>query len=74
METERWRSHSTAVTSHLASLCLNFLISEMGEQLQLIIKNYNGLPIVMCGCESWTIQKAEAKELMLFNFGVGEDS
>ena len=31
-------------------------------------------PIVMCGCESWTIQKAEAKELMLFNFGVGEDS
>ena len=30
--------------------------------------------VVMCGCESWTIQKAEAKELMLFNFGVGEDS
>ena len=31
-------------------------------------------PVVMCGCESWTIQKAEAKELTLFNFGVGEDS
>ena len=30
--------------------------------------------VVMYGCESWTIKKAEAKELMLLNFGVGEDS
>ena len=29
-------------------------------------------PIVMCGCESWTIKKAE--ELMLLNCGVGEKS
>ena len=29
-------------------------------------------PVVMCGCESWTIKKA--KELMLLNHGVGEDS
>ena len=29
-------------------------------------------PIVMYGCESWTIKKAE--ELMLLNCGVGEDS
>ena len=26
------------------------------------------------GCESWTIKKAELKELMLLNCGVGEDS
>ena len=31
-------------------------------------------PVVMNGCESWTIKKAEAKELMLLNCGVGEDS
>ena len=31
-------------------------------------------PIVMCGCESWTIKKANTKELMLLNCGVGEDS
>ena len=31
-------------------------------------------PVVMYGCESWTIKKAEAKELMLLNCGVGEDS
>ena len=30
--------------------------------------------VVRYGCESWTIKKAEAKELMLLNFGVGEDS
>ena len=29
-------------------------------------------PVVMYGCESWTIKKAE--ELMLLNGGVGEDS
>ena len=31
-------------------------------------------PVVMYGCESWTVKKAEAKELMLLNCGVGEDS
>ena len=35
-------------------------------------------PVVMYGCESWTIKKAKlqlsSKELMLLNYGVGEDS
>ena len=31
-------------------------------------------PVVMYGCESWTIKKADAEELMLLNCGVGEDS
>ena len=31
-------------------------------------------PVVMNGCESWTVKKASAKELMLLNCGVGEDS
>ena len=31
-------------------------------------------PVVMCGCESWTIKKAEDEELMIFNWGVAEDS
>ena len=30
-------------------------------------------PVVMYGCESWTVKKAEFKELMLLNCGVGED-
>ena len=31
-----------------------------------------GFPVVMYGCKSWTIKKAE--EFMLLNCGVGEDS
>ena len=31
-------------------------------------------PVLMYGCESWTVKKAECKVLMLFNCGVGEDS
>ena len=31
-------------------------------------------PVVVYACESWTIKKASAEELMLLNCGVGEDS
>ena len=31
-------------------------------------------PVVIYGCESWTIKKLSAEELMLLNCGVGEDS
>ena len=30
--------------------------------------------VVMYGCESWTIRKAEHRRMMLLNCGVGEDS
>ena len=33
-----------------------------------------GFPVVMYGCESWTLERAEQKELMLLNCGVGENS
>ena len=31
-------------------------------------------PVVMYGCESWTVRKANTEELMLLNCGVGKDS
>ena len=31
-------------------------------------------PVVIYGCESWTIEKAEHGRMMLLNCGVGEDS
>ena len=31
-------------------------------------------PVVMYGCNSWTIKKAAAEELMLSNCATGEDS
>ena len=32
------------------------------------------LPVVVYGCESWTIKKAEHQRTDAFEFGVGEDS
>ena len=32
------------------------------------------LTVVVYGCESWTIRKLSTEELMLLNYGVGEDS
>ena len=31
-------------------------------------------PVVMYGCESWTVKKLSTEELMLLNCGIGEDS
>ena len=31
-------------------------------------------PVVMYGCESWTVKKAERRRIVLLNCGVGEDS
>ena len=31
------------------------------------------LPVVMYGCESWTVKKAERRRIDAFNCGVGED-
>ena len=31
-------------------------------------------PVVMYGCESWTVKQLSTKELMLLKCGVGEDS
>ena len=32
------------------------------------------LPVVMYGCESWTIRKAEQRRIDALNCGAGEDS
>ena len=31
-------------------------------------------PVVMYGCESWTIKKAECRRIHVLNCGVGEDA
>ena len=31
-------------------------------------------PVVMYGCESWTVKKAERRRIDAFNCGAGEDS
>ena len=31
-------------------------------------------PVVMYGCESWTVKNLSTEKLMVLNYGVGEDS
>ena len=38
------------------------------------IVNAMVLPVVMYGCENWTIKRLNTEELMLLNCDVGEDS
>ena len=57
------------------------LFSQHLDSLPIPIRLYKSdlvkamvFPVVMYGCESWTVRKAEPEELMLLNCGVGEDS
>ena len=47
------------------------MLLRIGE-IQVCLVKAMVFPVVMYGCESWTIKKAE--ELRLLNCGVGEDS
>ena len=42
--------------------------------MQLHIVKAMVFPVVICVCESWTIRRLMAKELVPLNCGVGEDS
>ena len=46
----------------------------MGPDAMIFVFWAMVFPVVMYGCESWTLKKASTKELMLLNCGVGEDS
>ena len=72
--------------SHEIKRCL-LLGKKVMTNLDSILKNRNltlptkvhlvkamFFPVVMYGCESWTVKKLRAEELMLLNCGVGEDS
>ena len=72
--------------SHEIKRCL-FLGSEVMTNLDSILENRDitlpttvclvkamVFPVVMYGCESWTVKKAEHRRLMLLNCGVGEGS
>ena len=72
--------------SHEIKTCL-LLESKLMSNLDSILKSKDiTLPtkvclvkalvfaVVMCGCESWTIKKAEHRIIDVLNCGVGEDS
>ena len=55
---------------------LDSILKSRGINLPTKVHLVNAMvfPVVMYGCESWTVKKLNAKELMLLNCGVGEDS
>ena len=72
--------------SHEIKRCL-LLVRKVMTNLDSILKNRDIIlptkvhlvkamvfPVIMYGCESWTVKKPSAEKLMLLNFGVGEDS
>ena len=73
-------------SSHKIKRCL-LLGRKAMTNLDIILKKqrhhfaYKGLysqtmvfPVVMYGCESWTIKKAEHQRIDAFNYDAGEDS
>ena len=59
------------VTTHLASV-----LKSRDTTLPTWVQTVKAMvfPIVVYGCESWTVKRLSAEELMLLNCGVGEDS
>ena len=57
------------VMTNLDSILKSRHINENGPSSQ----SY-GFPVVMYGCESWTIRKAEQRRIDALNCGAGEDS
>ena len=48
---------------------IDITLSKKAHLIQAMV-----FPVVVHGCDSWTIKKAEHQELMLLNSCVGEDS
>ena len=59
-----------------AMTTLDSILKSRDITLPTIVYLVKGMvfPVVMCGCESWTIKKAEHQRIDAFNCGVGEDS
>ena len=70
-EIKRWLLLGRKVMTNLDSILKsrNITLSTKVRLVKAMV-----FPGVMYGCESWTVKKAEHKELMLLNGGVGEDS
>ena len=62
----------------LGAIALTNLCSELKDRdifllTKIHIVKSSVFPVVMYGCESWTIKKAEHQKLMLLNCGIVED-
>ena len=63
-------------TAYQASPSMGFSTQEADIALPKNVRLVKAIifPVVMYGCESWTIKKAECQRIDFLNYGVGEDS
>ena len=82
-----WAPKSLQIVTAAMKLKDAYSLEEVMSNLDSILKNRDitlltkiclvkamVFPVVMYGCESWTIKKAEHRRIDGFNCGVGEDS
>ena len=64
------------VMSVLFNMLSRLVITFLPRSKRLLIISYTSIHflVVMYGCESWTVKKLSAEELMHLNYGVGDDS
>ena len=62
-----WKESSDKHRQHIKSRDITLLA-------KIFIVKAMVFPVVMCGCESWTIKKAEHRRIDALNCGIGEDS
>ena len=68
-------------------ICVEYYLSDYASQLRQMLREKDirrktkarlvkamVFLVIMYGCESWTIKKLRAKDLMLLNCGVGDDA
>ena len=63
------RKAMTNLDSILKSLCFFITLPTKVHLVKAMV-----FPVVVYGCESWTVKKGEHLRMMLLNCGVGEDS
>ena len=65
-----------AVQGTLKSLLLDSILKNRDITLSTKVYLVKAMlfPVVMYGCESWTVKKAEHQRINALNCGVGEDS
>ena len=70
-EIKRRLLHGRKVMTNLASILKS---RDITLPTKVCLVKAMVFPVVMYGCENWTIKKAECRELMLLNCDVAEDS
>ena len=70
-EIKRHLLHGRKVMNNLDSI---FKIRDISLPTKVCLVKAMVFPVVMYGCESWTVKKAECRRIDALNCGVGEDS